>query len=326
KNNSRNGEVNTTDIPIASTQVPPAGSNVATASISLDTAYGYQLEYGSSDHEGWQILEEDREKDFYLRQGSKVEEQAPKGLMAIDGVGWDWSFMGNEEENHALVTDEEAPTEFSMMAKTSAESEVFDNSIFSKACKQNTNSLNSKITELSEKLGNTKNMLYHYKLGLSQDEDRLVECKNQEIKFCKKVRGLELKRSGKNKEGLGYNDVPPSYSSLLSSKKDMSSTRLPEFTNDTITDHSRPSPAIESTLHDLQNKNPSVTETEASDSTILSKPAIRKTSKKSNVGGTKESGQFKIPTIRKFPTGNTKFSTADLGNKGKAVKASACWI
>nr|GEZ36882.1 ribonuclease H-like domain-containing protein [Tanacetum cinerariifolium] len=28
----------------------------------------------------------------------------------------------------------------------------------------------------------------------------------------------------------------------------------------------------------------------------------------------------------KFPTGNTKFSTADLGNKGKAVKASACWI
>nr|GFA92965.1 hypothetical protein [Tanacetum cinerariifolium] len=30
-----------------------------------------------------------------------------------------------------------------------------------------------------------------------------------------------------------------------------------------------------STLDDLQNKNPSVTETEASDSTILSKPAIK---------------------------------------------------
>nr|GFB68163.1 hypothetical protein [Tanacetum cinerariifolium] len=29
----------------------------------------------------------------------------------------DWSFMENEEENHALVADEEAPTEFTLMAK-----------------------------------------------------------------------------------------------------------------------------------------------------------------------------------------------------------------
>nr|GFC87898.1 hypothetical protein [Tanacetum cinerariifolium] len=29
-------------------------------------------------------------------QGSKVEEEAPKALMEIDGVGWDWSFMANE--------------------------------------------------------------------------------------------------------------------------------------------------------------------------------------------------------------------------------------
>nr|GEW02347.1 putative ribonuclease H-like domain-containing protein [Tanacetum cinerariifolium] len=61
-------------------------------------------------------------RDNY-RQGSKVEEQAPKALMAIDGVGWDWSFMENEEENHALVADEEALTEFALMAKTSAECE-----------------------------------------------------------------------------------------------------------------------------------------------------------------------------------------------------------
>nr|GFC49081.1 hypothetical protein [Tanacetum cinerariifolium] len=52
-------------------------------------------------------------------------------------------------------------------------------------------------------------------------------------------------------------------------------TGLPEFVNDTITDYSRPSPAIESTSDDLQNKNPFVTETGASDSTILSKPAIK---------------------------------------------------
>nr|GEW40571.1 hypothetical protein [Tanacetum cinerariifolium] len=52
-------------------------------------------------------------------------------------------------------------------------------------------------------------------------------------------------------------------------------TGLPEFSNDTVTDYSRPSPAIESTSDDVQNKNPSVTETGTSDSTILSKPIVK---------------------------------------------------
>nr|GFC70241.1 hypothetical protein [Tanacetum cinerariifolium] len=41
KNSSGNEEVNTASIPTASTQVSPTSSNVATASISLDTAYAY---------------------------------------------------------------------------------------------------------------------------------------------------------------------------------------------------------------------------------------------------------------------------------------------
>nr|GEY30911.1 ribonuclease H-like domain-containing protein [Tanacetum cinerariifolium] len=122
----------------------------------------------------------------------KVKEQAPKALMAIDEVRWNWSYMENNEENHALVAEEEAPTEFALMAKSSIDNEVFDNSLCSKACKKNTDSLNSQITELSKKLGDTKYMLYHYKLGLSHVEARLVEFKNQEIKFCKKIRGLEF--------------------------------------------------------------------------------------------------------------------------------------
>nr|GEU93379.1 hypothetical protein [Tanacetum cinerariifolium] len=41
-------------------------------------------------------------------------------------------------------------------------------------------------------------MLYHYKLGLSQVEARLVEFKNQENKFCKKIKGLEFNVECKN--------------------------------------------------------------------------------------------------------------------------------
>nr|GEZ50639.1 hypothetical protein [Tanacetum cinerariifolium] len=293
KSSSGNEEGNTASVPTASTQVSPVGPNVTIASISLDTACAYiayqsngsQIKYedinqiDEDDIEEMDIKEcralrsQDRGRRDNYRQGSKVEEQALKALMEIDGVGWDWSFMANEEENQALVADEKAPIEFALMAKTSAESEVFDNFLCSKACKQNTDSLNNKITELSEKLGDTKNMMYRYKLGLSQVEARLVEFKNQEIKFCEKIRGLELKvefktetiecltnelellkkekerldskltgfqsgsknldnllesqRSDKNKEGLGYNDVPPSCSSLLSSQEGYVLDRTP---------------------------------------------------------------------------------------------------
>nr|GFC78395.1 hypothetical protein [Tanacetum cinerariifolium] len=39
-------------------------------------------------------------KESY-RQGSKAEKKSSKALMAIDGVGWDWSYMADEED-HAL--------------------------------------------------------------------------------------------------------------------------------------------------------------------------------------------------------------------------------
>nr|GFD01178.1 hypothetical protein [Tanacetum cinerariifolium] len=85
-------------------------------------------------------------------------------------------------ENHALVADEKAPTEFTLMAKTNTDNE----------------------------------------------------------------------RSDKNKEGLGYSDVPPPPAQVYSSpKKDMSWTGLPEFADDTIIDYTRPSPSLDSNPNDL---------------------------------------------------------------------------
>nr|GEX28574.1 hypothetical protein [Tanacetum cinerariifolium] len=166
---------------------------------------------------------------FWKKTGKKItiqrtdvarfdKSKAPKALMKIDRVGWDWSYIANDEENHAMVADEEAFIEFALMAKTSAESEVFDNSLCSKA-------------------------------WLSQVEARLAEIRNQKVKYCEKIRVLEF--------------------------KDLSWTGLLEFADDTVTDYSRPSPAVESTTDDLQNKDPSVTKTRASPSTIISKPFIK---------------------------------------------------
>nr|GEX68536.1 hypothetical protein [Tanacetum cinerariifolium] len=113
KNSSGKVDVNTSSIPTAST-------NFSLASVNIGA-----------------ILEEDREEDFI--QGtdvagfdkSKVEcfnchkmghFQGSAGL--LEAKTREGETTTDKEKDHALVTDEEDPTEFSLMAKTSAESET----------------------------------------------------------------------------------------------------------------------------------------------------------------------------------------------------------
>nr|GEZ52430.1 putative ribonuclease H-like domain-containing protein [Tanacetum cinerariifolium] len=210
----------------------------------------------------------------------------------INGVGWDWSYMENDEENHALVTDKEAPIEFALMAKTSAESKVFDNSLCSKDSKKNTDSLNT-----------------------SKDLDSL----------------LESQRLDNNKEGLGYSVVPPPPAQIYPSpKKDMSWTGLPEFKDDTVTDYNRPAPTVECSLNNAQNINPSVTETEASPTTISPKSFIKFvkendsiTNNKTDKAVTAKKPSVKHNQVRGLPTKcfeNDHTCTTCL--KGKQHKAS----
>nr|GEW14863.1 putative ribonuclease H-like domain-containing protein [Tanacetum cinerariifolium] len=168
---SGKSKVSIASVLTASTQVSTASTDVAAVSLSHDTIC---------------------KRESY-KQGPKEEELAPKALMAIDGIGWDWSYITNEEENHALVVDDEVPTEFALMAKSSSSSEnkVYDDSYCSKSCRKNTENLNTKISKLNEELSDCETNLYHNKRGLSQVEARLVEFKEHEIKFCEKIKGLE---------------------------------------------------------------------------------------------------------------------------------------
>nr|GEX27038.1 retrovirus-related Pol polyprotein from transposon TNT 1-94 [Tanacetum cinerariifolium] len=110
---------------------------------------------------------------------------------------------------------------------------------------------------------------------------------------------LESQRLDKNKKGLRYSAVPPPPTQIYSPpKKDMSWTGLSECKDDTVTDYSRPSPAIESTSDDAQNRNPFVIETEASPSTILPKSFIKFV--KANDSPTK-SKTNKVETTKKPP-------------------------
>nr|GFA10202.1 hypothetical protein [Tanacetum cinerariifolium] len=157
------GEVHTTSVPTASIQVSTASTDVTADSLSHDT-----------------ICAAHRSQDRGKRENYK---QGPK----------DWSYMANEEENHALVSDEEVPTEFALKAKSSSSSnnEVYDDSYCSKSCRKNTENLNTKISKLNEELSDCETDLYNYKRGLSQVEARLVEFKENKVKFCERIRVLE---------------------------------------------------------------------------------------------------------------------------------------
>nr|GEX64575.1 hypothetical protein [Tanacetum cinerariifolium] len=192
----------------------------------------------------------------------------------------------------------------------------------SKDGKKNNDSLNSKITDVTDQLFDANNYIYHYKLAVAQLEGRLVEYKEREVKYIKKIRTLEFyresnkecieslskqletlklekdrvdgklagllsasknlnkliesQRSDKNKDGLGYSAVPPPVANLyLSPKKDLSWTGLPECADDTVTDYSRPSPTVESTTEDGQNRNSFASKNGEPTDSILSKPAVK---------------------------------------------------
>nr|GEY29457.1 hypothetical protein [Tanacetum cinerariifolium] len=128
------------------------------------------------------------------------------------------------------------------MAKSNSrlDNEVYDDSYCSKSCRKNTENLNTKINKLNEELSDCENDLYHYKIGLSQVEARLVEFKTQEIKFSEKIRGLErhvkvrnnkteyltneLEEAKKEKESLdnkltGFENVSKDLENLLGSQR-----------------------------------------------------------------------------------------------------------
>nr|GEZ83791.1 hypothetical protein [Tanacetum cinerariifolium] len=193
----------------------------------------------------------------------------------------------------------QAPTEFALMAKSSLsfENEVYDDSFCSKSCRKNTENLNTNITKLNEELSDSENTLYHYKIGLSQVEARLVEFKTQEIKFCEKIRGLardvevrnnkienlinELELVKKEKDSLdnklsGFESTSKDLDTLLGSQRTDKnkeglgySAVLPLLL--------KPTPSIDSSksnTSDLQNSNFSVFEHGESSISITFKPMI----------------------------------------------------
>ncbi|GJV00484.1 ribonuclease H-like domain-containing protein [Tanacetum coccineum] len=165
-----------------------------------------------------------------------VEETSSKAMAAIDGAGFDWSYMA----------DDEVPTNMALIAVL--DSEVHNDKTCSKTCLKSFETLKTQLDDLRIEFNKSEFSLATYKRGLASIKEQLVFYKKNEVIFCEQLAILKrdisykdseismLKRiqiTDKSRKGVGfvsYNAIPPPPTELFSPPKfDLSYSSLEEF-------------------------------------------------------------------------------------------------
>nr|GEV23718.1 ribonuclease H-like domain-containing protein [Tanacetum cinerariifolium] len=170
------------------------------------------------------------------RMTVNVEKTASNAMVDIDGAGFDWSYMA----------DDEVPTNMALMAFL--DSEVHNDKTCSKAYLKSYETLKTQLDDLRIEFNKSEFNLATYKRGLASVEVQLVFYKKNKVIFCEQIVVLKrdisykdskismLKRSqipDNSRKGVGfvcYNTVPPPPTGLfLPLKLHMSNSGLEEF-------------------------------------------------------------------------------------------------
>ncbi|GJW96216.1 ribonuclease H-like domain-containing protein [Tanacetum coccineum] len=114
------------------------------------------------------------------RRTVNVEETSFKAMVAIDGAGFDWSFMA----------DEEVSTNMALMAFS--DSGVYNDKTCSNTCLKIFETLKTQLDNLRIKFNKSKFNLATYKRGLESVEEQLVFYKKNEVMFYDQI--VVLKR------------------------------------------------------------------------------------------------------------------------------------
>ncbi|GJR21517.1 ribonuclease H-like domain-containing protein [Tanacetum coccineum] len=114
------------------------------------------------------------------RRTVNVKEIASKAMVAIDGAGFDWSYMA----------DEEVPTNMALM--DFSDFEVNNDKTCSNTCLKSFEALKTQLDNLSVEFNKFEFNLATYKKGLASVEEQLVFYKKNEVMFCDQI--VVLKR------------------------------------------------------------------------------------------------------------------------------------
>ncbi|GJU03758.1 putative ribonuclease H-like domain-containing protein [Tanacetum coccineum] len=303
-----------------------------------------------------------RNQDNTRKKGNN-EDTSSKEMLAIDGVGFDWSDMAEEQ----------IKTNMALMAFS--DSEVYNDKTCSKTCLKNFETLKKQCDDLIVKLNQTEFTVTTYKRGLATLEEQLityrknevlfseevavlkrdVACKDYEINMLKsefeKVKqekeGIEFKIekfdkaskdldqllgseiTDKGKKGLGYSAVPPPHPLIYNRPKklDMSYSGLDEFKEPEFKGYGHEnSRFVESSLDvDKETVFPVDKKVESVKPKDHEKPV-----KRPRIVNTARSYRTPINTVRprvvNIVRSNRTSVNAARANGFNAVKPSACWV
>ncbi|GJY20318.1 putative ribonuclease H-like domain-containing protein [Tanacetum coccineum] len=109
-----------------------------------------------------------------------VEDTSSKAILAIDGIGFDWSDMAEEQ----------VQTNMALMAFS--DSEVYNDKTCTKTCLKNYETLKKQCDDLIVKLNEIEFKASTYKRGLATVEEQLVTFRKNEVLFSEEI--VVLKR------------------------------------------------------------------------------------------------------------------------------------
>ncbi|GKE27097.1 ribonuclease H-like domain-containing protein [Tanacetum coccineum] len=128
-----------------------------------------------------------RNQDNTRKQGNN-EDTSSKAMLAIDGVGFDWSDMAEEQ----------VQTNMALMAFS--DSEVYTDKTCSKTCLKNYETLKKQCDDLIVKLNQTEFTAATYKRGLATVEEQLITYRKNEVLFSEEVTILKREVACKDYE------------------------------------------------------------------------------------------------------------------------------
>ncbi|GJW24490.1 putative ribonuclease H-like domain-containing protein [Tanacetum coccineum] len=265
---SSTNEVNTAyEVNTANIQVSTATTQVSTANLSDATVYAFL----ANQPNGSQLVNEDLEQiheddleemdlkwqlallSMRTRSGPKnqdsrnwnrdnskrtikVEDTSSKAMLAIDGAGFDWSYMADDEvpTNMALIAFSDSEfdkSEFNLATYKRGLASVEKQLVFYKknevlfceqivVLKRDMSYKESEISELKSELEKLK----------QEKESNQLKIKNFDIASKSLDKLIRSQILDKSRKGLGYNAIPPPHTGLFSPLNiDLSNSGLEEF-------------------------------------------------------------------------------------------------
>ncbi|GJV11672.1 ribonuclease H-like domain-containing protein [Tanacetum coccineum] len=149
------------------------------------------------------------------RRTVHVEDTSSQAMVVIDGAGFDWIYMA----------DDEVPSNMAFMAFS--DSEVYNGKTCSKTCLKRFETLKTQLDKLRTKFNKSEFNLATHKRGLASVEDQLIFYKKNEVLFYEQIDVLKRDISYKNSKI----SVLKSVLEKLKQEKESSQLKIDSFEN-----------------------------------------------------------------------------------------------